>query len=78
LAVFGYGLFFFLKKCLATLSRVRSSRLAAVLYENGLFFYKFILSCLMIALKGKGKAALKTGMQSGKLITDSRFYKPPT
>jgi len=43
-------------------SRVRSSRLAAVLYENGLFFYKFILQCLMTALKGKGKAAVKIGM----------------
>jgi len=28
----------------------QSSRLAAVLYENGLFFYKFILQCLMTAL----------------------------
>ena len=25
----------------------------------------------------KGKAAVKIGMQYGKLITDSRFYKPP-
>jgi len=24
----------------------------------------------------KGKAAVKIGMQYGKLITDSRFYKP--
>jgi len=24
----------------------------------------------------KGKAAMKIGMQYGKLITDSRFYKP--
>jgi len=31
----------------------------------------------MKALKGKGKAAVKMGMQFGKLITDSRFYKPP-
>jgi len=31
----------------------------------------------MTALKGKGKAAVKIGMQYGKLITDSRFYKPP-
>jgi len=31
----------------------------------------------MTALKGKGKAAVKTGMQCGKLITESRFYKPP-
>ena len=31
----------------------------------------------MTALKGKGKAAVKIGMQCGKLITDSRFYKPP-
>jgi len=30
----------------------------------------------MTALKGKGKAAVKIGMQCGKLITDSRFYKP--
>jgi len=29
----------------------------------------------MTALKGKGKAAVKIGMQYGKL--DSRFYKPP-
>jgi len=28
-------------------------------------------------LKEKGKAAVKIGMQCGKLITDSRFYKPP-
>jgi len=40
-------------------------------------FYKFILQCLMTALKGKGKAEVKIGMQCGKLITDSRFYKPP-
>ena len=25
----------------------------------------------------KGKAAVKLGMQYGKLKTDSRFYKPP-
>jgi len=25
----------------------------------------------------KEKAAVKIGMQYGKLITDSRFYKPP-
>jgi len=31
----------------------------------------------MAALKGKGKAGVKTGMQYGKLVTDSRFYKPP-
>jgi len=31
----------------------------------------------MTALKGKGKAAVKTRMQCGKLVTDSRFYKPP-
>jgi len=31
----------------------------------------------MTALKGKGKAAVKIGMQCGKLIIDSRFYKPP-
>jgi len=31
----------------------------------------------MIALKGKGKTAVKIGMQCGKLITDSIFYKPP-
>jgi len=31
----------------------------------------------MTALKGKGKAAVKIGKQHGKLITDSRFYKPP-
>jgi len=31
----------------------------------------------MTALKRKGKAAVKIGMQCGKLITDSRFYKPP-
>jgi len=30
----------------------------------------------MTALKGKGKAAVKIGMQCGTLITDSRFYKP--
>jgi len=39
LAFFWIWFVFFLKKCLATLSRVRSSRLAAVLYENGLLFY---------------------------------------
>jgi len=57
-------------------SRVRSSPLAAVLYENGLYFYKSILQCLM-TLKRKGKAAAKIGMQCGILTTDSRFYKPP-
>jgi len=31
----------------------------------------------MTALKGKEKAAVKIGMQCGKLITDSIFYKPP-
>jgi len=31
----------------------------------------------MTALKEEGKAAVKIGMQCGKLITDSRFYKPP-
>jgi len=31
----------------------------------------------MNALKGRGKAAVKAVMQYGKLITDSRFYKPP-
>jgi len=31
----------------------------------------------MTTLKGKGKAAVKIGMQYGKLITDSRCYKPP-
>jgi len=31
----------------------------------------------MTALKGKGKATVKIGMQCGKLITDSIFYKPP-
>jgi len=30
----------------------------------------------MTALKGTGKAAVKIGVQYGKLITDSRFYKP--
>jgi len=31
----------------------------------------------MTALKGKGKAAVKIKMQYGKLVTDSRFCKPP-
>jgi len=31
----------------------------------------------LTALKGKGKAAVKIGMQYGKLVTNSRFYKPP-
>jgi len=31
----------------------------------------------MTVLKGKGKAAVKIGMQYGKLVTDSRFYKSP-
>jgi len=31
----------------------------------------------MTALKGNGKAAVKIGMQYGKSINDSRFYKPP-
>jgi len=31
----------------------------------------------MTARKGKGKAAVKIRMLYGKLITDSRFYKPP-
>jgi len=30
----------------------------------------------MTALKGKGNAALKIGIQHGKLVTDSRFCKP--
>ena len=41
------------------------------------FFTSLFLWCLMTALKGKGKSAVKMGMQYGKLITDSRFYKPP-
>jgi len=57
------------------------SRLAAMLYEDGLFFlqvyFVFTSYFLMTALKGKEKAAVKIGMQYGKLITDSRFYKPP-
>jgi len=32
----------------------------------------------MTALNRKGKAAVKIGMQYGRLITDSTFYKPPT
>jgi len=31
----------------------------------------------MTALKEKGKAVVEIGMQCGKLITDSIFYKPP-
>jgi len=31
----------------------------------------------MTALKAKGKAAVKIGMQYRKLVNDSRFYKPP-
>jgi len=31
----------------------------------------------MTTLKGKGKAAVKIGMQCGNLITESRFYRPP-
>jgi len=31
----------------------------------------------MTPLKGKGKAAVKIRMQYGKLVSDSRFYKPP-
>jgi len=31
----------------------------------------------MATLKGKGKTAVKIGMQCGKLITDSIFYKRP-
>jgi len=31
----------------------------------------------MTAVKVKGKATLKIGMQYGELLTDSRFYKPP-
>jgi len=30
-----------------------------------------------MTVKRKGKAAVKIGMQCGKLITDSKFYKPP-
>ena len=33
-------------------------------------------SCVLTA--SKGKAAVKIGMQHGKLVTDSRFYKPQT
>jgi len=40
------------------------------------FLQVYSSKCLM-TLKGKRKAAVKTGMQGGKLITDSRFYKPP-
>jgi len=28
-------------------------------------------------LKGKGKAAVKIGMQHGELVIDLRFFKPP-
>jgi len=31
----------------------------------------------MTALKGKRKAAVKIGMQYGKLLSDLRFFKPP-
>jgi len=31
----------------------------------------------MTALKVKGKAPVKIGMQYGNLVTNSRFYKPP-
>jgi len=41
------------------------------------FFTSLFIQCPIAALKGKGKAAVKMGMQYGKLITDSRFYKPP-
>jgi len=47
----------------------------AGLYKIGLFFTSLFLQCLMTAWKGK--AAVKIGMQYGKLKTDSRFYKPP-
>jgi len=30
-----------------------------------------------MTVKRNGKAAVKIGMQCGKFITDSRFYKPP-
>jgi len=30
-----------------------------------------------MTLKRKGKTAVKIGMQCGKLITDSRFYRLP-
>jgi len=45
-----------------------------VLYENDLFLPSLFFN--IPALKGKGKATVKIGMQCGKLITDSRFYKP--
>jgi len=41
------------------------------------FLISLFLECLMTALKGTGKAAVKIGMQYEKLITDSRFYKLP-
>jgi len=41
------------------------------------FLQVYSLKCLMTALKGKGTAAVKIGMQCGKLITDSIFYKLP-
>jgi len=52
-----------------------SSRLAAGLYEICLCFYKFIY--LMPDDSLEREAAVKIGIQYGKLITDSRFYKPP-
>ena len=41
------------------------------------FFTSLFFKCLMTVLKWKAKAAVKVGMQCGKLIADSRFYKPP-
>jgi len=43
-------------------------------FPNWFAFHKFISNAVMTA--SKGKAAVEIGMQYGKLITDSRFYKP--
>jgi len=56
-----------------------SSRHAAVLNEDGLFFHKFISLMPDEPLERKRKGSSKIGMQCGKLttITDSRISKRP-
>jgi len=44
--------------------------------RNWSVFSQVYFLCLMAA--SKGKVAVKIGMQYEELITDSRFYKPPT
>jgi len=60
-------------------SRVRSiqfSRCCCAVWKWSVFLQVYFLMPVdRLERKGKGKAAVKIGMQYGKLVTDSRFYK---